>query len=1448
MLIQPRKEISVLSLLDPEIPGGRLLDDGTWGINLAAAQLNYPDKGLKTQIPAWNSMSKSDNCKLYLGTTMVAQKTITEDIEVNKHVTLFVPPERLLSGRAWELSYQITRFGQQPETGPTIKLFVKLELPAGQDTNPDYGHSELTMAFDPPDVVRDGVDKATAEAGVLVYAKPKPGDGLLYKNAAVGDVLILAWAGKTVESEPVTQEQLDDPENNPIVVLADKATILSAGDSDGMLVSYKIRDRVYNESEDWCEAVRIVVDTQGLRLGAPILKQADGLVVDLDVLGDEPPLVEVWAEDADIFKKNDEIYLSVIGTNNDGEEISELVIQAITTTPPVRVSIKHKNSTLRALAGRTVVYSYHVRRGGVVVDNSRSKSRSYSVIGEPTRLAAPIAIDQISGALDPDAPEYRIRIPYDLLITPDNAIELKWFGTRSDLTTYDPELEWYFPSEDEANDPEGFIVTVSGEHGKTLEGGTLDLSYNLLSDENGTITRRASLHASQLSVGEAQRELVKPIVLGEKDGVLEPKDLPGGASKITAPRPVAVPSEANDIVKFFWIVEGNEPVTDLKKLNALSKDKDVDFPLYAAFVAQHIEPNRGKKVQVHNEIFRAASNTTSYSNVLEFTVGEVASIKLPGATIEEANAGYLNPDKVNDGATIIIDASAQLKDGDEINVTVDGKNTYPHPTYTVKPEEADKELSSIKVPHSVISAEEGGSIALRYSVKRNAGGTDGPSEATVYEVSREIVPIDLPVAEINEANGDQLNPDDVTNGATIIIADSAKLKDGDEISVTVEGKNTYLHPAYTVKPEEADKELSSIKVPHSAISAEVGGSIALRYSVKRKAGGADGPSEAIVYEVSREIVPIDLPVAEINEANGDQLNPDDVTNGATIIIADSAKLKDGDEISVTVEGKNTYLHPAHTVKPEEADKELSSIKLPHRVISDEEGGSIALNYTVKRKAGGTDGPSAPAVYDVRKVISPGKLRVMGARYNRSVYRAASTSRLLMAFDATTAKPLQAEWKYASESKWTQASTWFDTAPQEHLQVRTADDQVTLSEANIFGTGSDTTITGQAAFVALRDKNDMTGWGYGPNGGVIPPTIITMNDIVEVSATRSTFAARRTNNTTIAWSATAGEGSDMGTVNPVGFVQIIGNIAAFAGIRAGGTVDAWGTAANGGVPTAEIKAVINAVDIIPAGQAFAVRLATGHVKAWGLPANVGTVPAPIASLDDIEDVIGNPYAFAAYRANGTLVAWGNATYGGTVPGPIAAMTDIKRLACANKYSFVALRKTNQIVAWGPVAQGGTVPQLISTLTDILCVVATWNSFAALRENGHVVAWPETSADGKVPDAIAARDDVVQVAGTSHAFAVLFKDGTVAAWGNATVGGDTKPVADQLTDVRAIYTNTHGFSALTADGRVVTWGQPTGGGNSSTVQDRLKGMVSYLATPASRGIALKASRLGKTGASV
>ena len=204
------------------------------------------------------------------------------------------------------------------------------------------------------------------------------------------------------------------------------------------------------------------------------------------------------------------------------------------------------------------------------------------------------------------------------------AIELKWLGTRPDLSTYDPELDWHQISHGDVDAKEDFFITVEGRHLKTLEGGTLDLSYNLLSDEDGEIVRRASRHAALLNVGEAQLELVKPIVLGEADGILEPNELSNGISKVTCPNPVSNPSKAKDVVT--WQLRdaaGALIAEDSKTLNALSAGKDVDFPLNAAFVQQHFEARRHEKLSVSYNILRFETGRTSYSNPLTFLIGGI---------------------------------------------------------------------------------------------------------------------------------------------------------------------------------------------------------------------------------------------------------------------------------------------------------------------------------------------------------------------------------------------------------------------------------------------------------------------------------------------------------------------------------------------------------------------------------------------------------------------------------------------------------------------------------------------------------------------------------------------------------------------------------------------------------------------------------------------------------
>ena len=634
MLTHPVNGIAPQALRAPDIPGRTEppLPSGEWGINRAAALDNFPLKGLKVFILPWADMRKSDWVELYYDGASVDQHTITEDIEIDERVTLWVQPGRINSG-PHTLGYTVHRANQVAEPyEPPVRIYIKLELPGGQDVNPRPGeHSELYQYID-PQIVADGVDSDSAKNGVQVIIQAKPGSPskLPYPNCAAGDVITLSWGGVRVYSIPVTQPQVDDPDAHPIVVLVTEADILEAGDSgpDGLAVTFTVHDLVNNAAEDWCTETRIVVDTGNSRLDAPILDQANGHVLDLDLLNDEELLLKVWADPEGVYQENDVIIMYIKGTSESGEPVKRQSRQTISKRPPVVVEILLPNSAARALANTQALFFYELERGGAVIQHSRG--RFISIIGEPYRLAAPIAVDAVGGALHPDLAPIRVRIPNDERIEEGMAIELKWLGTRADLSTYEPELPWHFPDADEATHPAGFIVSVDdNRHLKTLEGGTLDLSYNVLSDEDDEIVIRASLHAPLLTVGEAKLELVPPIVLGEQDGALEPKDLPNGTSKITCPNPIANPTKAKDVV-IWQLRDAYNVLLDegSKILNALNAGKPVDFTLDAAFVQQYFEARRGETLSVSYSILRFETGNTSHSNPLVFVVGNSHSGKL----------------------------------------------------------------------------------------------------------------------------------------------------------------------------------------------------------------------------------------------------------------------------------------------------------------------------------------------------------------------------------------------------------------------------------------------------------------------------------------------------------------------------------------------------------------------------------------------------------------------------------------------------------------------------------------------------------------------------------------------------------------------------------------------------------------------------------------------------
>ncbi|WP_166793880.1 hypothetical protein, partial [Pseudomonas sp. F01002] len=101
--------------------------------------------------------------------------------------------------------------------------------------------------------------------------------------------------------------------------------------------------------------------TGNSRLDAPILKQANGNELDLDTLGDEKLILQVWA--ASSTEVGDVIIMNLKGTTLEGEAIDIKVHETINNVPSV-VEVLLSNAAARALAKTQGVFSYELERAG----------------------------------------------------------------------------------------------------------------------------------------------------------------------------------------------------------------------------------------------------------------------------------------------------------------------------------------------------------------------------------------------------------------------------------------------------------------------------------------------------------------------------------------------------------------------------------------------------------------------------------------------------------------------------------------------------------------------------------------------------------------------------------------------------------------------------------------------------------------------------------------------------------------------------------------------------------------------------------------------------------------------------------------------------------------------------------------------------------------------------
>ncbi|AUM71224.1 hypothetical protein [Pseudomonas fluorescens] len=912
----------------------------TLGINIAAVT-GFP-KGLLVEIPPWddNVMSKGDSVNLRLDANVVDSGAIIDDADVGKPVRLFIPAAQLLTG-SYRVDYVVTRPGVDPEPSPATPIYVKIERPGGQDQNGSApGHSELIMEI-PEEFELGGVDADTPFVPITIKG---------YPEIKEGDRIFLSWAGVYVE-HPVTAEQAEDPDAHPIVITVDKATIDAGGDADELPVAFFVRDVVNNDSEDWSAEARLAVNTGNSRLAPPLVKETDNNVLDMDNLPDSDTVTaQVVAYGSD-FAVGDEIEIRLKGTTADGEAVDKTYpLVPIMSTNKI-VDIPLPSADVRPLVNTQVVFSFRlVKANGT--DDLFSKGLFVRVIGEAQRLKAPIAKDAIAGTLDPALLHTIIQIPWDDSMAAGQVIELQWFGTRANGSTYFPTLNPHPISNGEGQAKLPIDIPVNGEHLRPIDGGTLELFYLLFRDTDARdIVRRESLHAELLSIGEPVAKLPKPVVEGEQDEILDPADKPLGTRLIVLQYD---DQTSGDEVHYAWVGSKSGVKSDYVTLNSLTDDDDVPFDI--AF--NLIKENEGGTVKASYWVKHKAGGI-SPSEVLSMSIGPAMDLMAP--SVKEATGTapvqQLNPVAATAALTVVIPEYG-IKPDDQVSVTwagAPGEGSYTVPAQTLP---TSREIS---IPVSVIAYNLGKPVTVTYSVTRNGG--DSPPSASLNLAVQTLAPGDLlnskPKISQAENNGEgpELDLNDLTDGGTVRIEGWPHIAVGQYVWLRLKGTKadgsnhdlTIWQPPSRVTSDEYDRNYLQVTAPYEYLKDLAEGStLTVEFKVAFGWSSDEALAETFPLRTYTVRAVLELFAPSVKEATGtapnQQLNPVAAEDNLTVVIPDYG-VQPGDQVSVTwtgTPGAGTYISPIQVLP---TNREIA---MPVSVIAYNLGKPVTVTYIVTR--------------------------------------------------------------------------------------------------------------------------------------------------------------------------------------------------------------------------------------------------------------------------------------------------------------------------------------------------------------------------------------------------------------------------------------------------------------------------------------------------------------------
>jgi len=1272
------EDASEILMLDPvEIPGiiRPVQTEGAYG-GVNHHLINVNTSGLVISIPTYVNMQENDSIEVFWGDSGVPVATgLLPPTNIGRPFAMFVRANRVPEG-VHDLHYSVTRAGSgNSEESTPLGILVRTLFPGGTDPEPDApGHQNLLPPE--PELPPSGIiDEEAAKNGVKVTV---PG----YPNMRVFDTITLSWGGEQLNHE-VTQAEVDAAS---VEFLVTEATILAAGDSDELVLVYRVVDEVHNQSSEWSMRTYLIVEVGEGLFEAPVIVNPDPAAVppdliDLDLLGDDDLMVEVYAERSGELLVGDVVALKWVGTTAQGLPITVEPEEQTVSRVPSRLDFIIPNADVKELGLGRAVASYTVSRAGSPIGVSKRSFATF--LGVEQRLPKPEVSDAVGDTLDPALATTTVIIPGDALEAGDT-VYLTWLGTLANGT---PLLKEDQRGVSGGGAGQPMLFEIDGAFIAPLDGGRVRVYYRLHKDSSGTELESDHL---LLQVGEAGFELPAPRTLPPAvDGVLDPDDL---LEQLEIVIPHWPDMHEDQTVHLLWNAADGPDHDDYMPISEPMVGYDVLFSMNRTLV----EANRGQDIALSYWV-ESPGEANRYSDSARFSIGaREQPVPLPLPTILQANGAQIDPQDVLDGATVSIDASAQFADNDEVIVEVIGNGQGGSTRITHKVPVGDGgEAVTLTIPYEIIEANEGTTFDLRYEIQRADGGPDETSDAVTYSVVREVVPLPLP--EILEANGNQLDPDDVLAGATVSIAAEAQFEEHDKVVVRVigsaEGGSTSV--THWIDTGEGGNAVT-VTLPYEVIKANEAASFTLSYNITRAAGGPIEQSDSVTYFVISQVDDGPLRVMGARFA----ANYHRAIAAPRMLSAISEQTELPMRAEWRYEGETEW-----TVATQWLD-DKPSLKLYVRSRSETWECRPANVFG----NGGTDGYGTRAAFAVmRDEVVPGNGKVDVVAWGYGEW-GGTLNDAIKGTDAVVELSASGS-AYAARLRNGSIVCWGN---QHYGGIPTsiAGDFIEIKDS-------------ASCFVARKRAGALQGWGTNVHMVPVPPRVLQYTDYVSLHGGTSAMAALRASGHVVAW----GHFDYGGTLRPGqdqynDIKQIASSTRAFAALRVTGNarqVIAWGRSDAGGLVPTEVANLTNVLRIdASTHNCFCILLETGQVKVWPNTGAGGLLPKEVADLRNVVEVTATDQAFCARLSNGKVMAWGEPAHGGKLTPEVEAKSNIVQVT-GNRSAFAALCSDGSVVAWGEPSIGGDTAPVASQLYNVRAIYKNIYAFTALTSDGRVVTW-------------------------------------------------------------------------------------------------------------------------------